>query len=224
MAIQSILRGRLLHTALGIGAVMFLTGAQGDGCVGGQDPEPQPPPWEVCPPGSHLELVCDPGCGDGHRPDQGGEAVDFLYSEEDPTVRPEGCVEMCVPDSICPEGTYEETICEGWGYDETLCLDPEGCPQPPPQEECYTTCVPFNHCGPGEIEEWVCELVEPGLCLDPQGCPPPREDCYPICIPGEDWCGPYGEPIEICDQWGCWQECYPYEGEPPPEPLPEPAE
>ncbi len=220
MVIQRIARGRFWHAVLGAGAVLFATGAHGDGCGGGGETEPQPPPWEACPPGSHLELVCGPGCDD-HGPYE-GEALP--YNPDDPRQSPDSCVEMCVPDSICPEGTYEETICEGWA-DEGLCFDPQGCPHPePPPETCYTTCVPIGPCGPGETEAWVCEEVaDPAMCFDPEGCPPPREQCYPVCIPSDD-CGPDGEPVELCDDWGCWQECGPYGGDPPPEPLPEPAE
>ncbi len=120
-------------------------------------------------------------------------------------------------------------------------------PQPPGQE-CYSVCVPFDECGPDHHEEWVCEAVayDESLCLEPEGCPLPPEECFPICVPNEDFCGPDGVVIEVCDEWGCWQECsweqcppgsfpelicdewgcfetcvgYEEPGEPPPEPQP----
>lgn len=238
MAIRSFLKDKLVHTAVGVAAVLLLTGANGEGCGGGE--ETTQPPEPACPPGSHAELVCDHDCGEVPVDDGMGQ-----YNETDPQQPepqpepvpvPGECYTMCVPDSICPEGTYEETVCQGGGYEgdpggmgeepQSLCLDPEGCeePEPPPYwEECYTTCVPINNCGPGEIEEWVCETsMEEGVCLDPEGCPQPPEECYPVCVPEEDWCGPYGEVVEVCDEWGCWQECYPTMEEQPDEPPPEP--
>ena len=202
-----------LHGLMGIGAVVFLTGADGGGCT----PEEPPPPEEpACPPGEHLELVCDPEVCMG-----------------------QGCIEMCVPDSPCPEGTYEEWVCddpvsmEDPQAPESICVDPNGCPPEP--GGCYPICIPVNPCEPGSHEEWVCqsEPCDPMLqnceptqppCEDPmsQNCEPPPEECYPICVPDmcepgthEEWvCEPvYYEEQTICvDPMGCPpppEECYP---------------
>ncbi len=252
------------RATMGAVALFVLMGAKGDGCLGGggpgedDDPNTQPPPVEPCPPGHHLELVCDDhGCDDdvpypGDPGDPGEPPPDWEGDPEPawggtsgggagepmttyPPEPPGECVEICVPDEVCPEGTYEEIVCEGWGYGPeptTPCLDPNGCQEPPPppgEEECYSTCVPIDICPPGEVEVWVCDEGDgqggygQGICLDPQGCqePPPPEpgECYPICMPQE--CPPGTQLDLVCDPYGCWEECVGYPNECPPGTYPD---
>jgi hypothetical protein len=213
---------RLLHGLAAGAALLVLMGANAEGC-GGEAPPPEETtepgePGQPCGPGEHLEVACpghEPGC------------------EEPPE-----CIEVCVPDDVCPEGTFEELVCEppmtepGFPpepgeppLEPQLCLDPNGCehetPPGPGQGECQLICVPHGECLPGEHEELICdEPIEPPhnfICLDPNGCegpPPPPEpgECFSICVPDEE-CGP-GEIIE----WVC-EPVEPYdfnEGEPPP--------
>ena len=218
MAIKDLFRSRLVRTAVGVTALFVLTGANGEGCGGGEEPpEPPEPPTAECPPGEHLELICDEPCDDhgypGYpgQPGEPGDPNDPAIPETDIGTSssvttggggetppyPGECVEICVPDNPCPEGFYEELICEGWceGY-------------------------------PGEPND-------PGICLDPEGCegeipePPPGgecfEECWTECIPVdncgpgyvEEWvCEDVPQPEGLClDPQGCPEpppgECYP---------------
>lgn len=249
-------KGTAWRATMGAVALFVLMGAKGEGCFNGGDPTeddgtayPEPP--EPCPPGHHLELVCDePGCGDDPYPypdepppgweGQGaGDPTTWLPPEPPP---PQECQEICVPDQVCPEGTVEEVVCTGSGQGMEPypgpCLDPMGCPEPPPppEEECYSTCVPIDVCPPGEVEVWVCDEGMSGggggICLDPQGCqePPPPEpgDCYPVCMPQEPVCIAWEVVCDPMDpMMGCWEECIEYgdPGDPgdPGEPPPPPG-
>lgn len=242
--IKKMLRGSswgMLKLALGVTATCVLMGANDEGCGGD---EPVEPPPEACPPGHHVEMVCDDDCGP--------KPLD--HNQQDPS-----CYETCVPDSICPDGTYEEWVCEGG--DDVVCLGLD-CPEPQPREEkCYPTCVP---CGPGMREEWICEvrpepLPDPMIeCNDPgcdpvpppeecystcvpiEGCEPgyheewicearpyedpnntpPEDVCYPICTP-DNQCPPDTYPVFECDEYDCWETCVGRDpNEPPPEPQP----
>jgi hypothetical protein len=247
--------GRGSTAAVGMAALFILMGAKGEGCFGGGGGggegggDPEPPPPAECPPGMHAELVCDDhGCDDDpwmdDGPNEGGGAEASWYDDQPPTV-PGDCEEICVPDDVCPEGSYEELVCNGGpepppptGGGGGICLSPEGCgqggepgyPDYPDQgweEECFSVCVPYDECGPGHHEEWVCEEPEPypGPCLSPGGCQgepgdPGPEECFPICVPDGEICPPGMEPDSQCDEYGCWEECLPNGGECPPELLP----
>jgi hypothetical protein len=160
--------GKITHLMIGVAATFALMGADQRGCEiddPGETEEEQPteelPP---CPEGHHWDTVCD--------------------DHDCPAGEPGDCFELCVPDAVCPEGTFEEWICDGpleppeepgpvpMGY----CLDPEGCPEPPPEQgECHPICVPIGMCGPGEHEEIICGDVPPPM--DPP--PPPPDEPFP---------------------------------------------
>lgn len=220
------------------GAMVVLTGANGEGCSPPGDPgDPVDPPVEPpnpCEPGTHLELICEPHpCDDYpvvHHGEEGGDQEPGHPGEP----IDENCFEACVPDDVCPEGTQEQLICiEPMPYpDEPVCIQENGepCddvppPPPPPEEECFVECVPIDDCGPGFYQEWICEGYVEGDPGDPDGdaplsmpcyddddgnCePPPPEECYPICLPVDE-CGPGFHEEFICEE--------------PPQPPPEPCD
>ena len=248
-------------------AFLLLTAAKGDSCLPGDEtqPEPEPPPpTEVCPPGSHVETICEGG-------DPGYGAHDPGYGAHDPGLPPDcghpngpplpmgetgsgaydgytgsgcdngntgshepgcdcgcGCYDICVPDEVCPPGSYEEWICEDPSQPLDFCEDPNGCPPEPGQ--CYPLCVPFEPCGPDMHEEWMCFGEPPpppdGPCLHPDGCepppPPPEDACELICVPN-DGCGPDMHEEWICDEPPPPPDgpCLDPDGCLPPEPGPE---
>jgi hypothetical protein len=161
---------RFQHGLLAAAAIFVLMGAKGEGCGGGGgggDPgdPPEPPPPLECDPGFHVETVCDDSCN--------GE-----------------CHDECVPDALCPDGTYEQWVCAG---DEVVCMG-DGCP-PPPEPSCWVECVPIDSCGPGWHEQWVCDPMQADPSL------PPEEQCYLTCVP-DDTCGPGEHEEWICDDVG----------------------
>ena len=201
-------------------AMVMLTGAKGEGCGGGEEPQPTEP----CAPGFHLETTCDDYC-----------AVDSAEPGSDGDVTCGGdCQEICVPDGPCPEGTVEEWICDPMPLSESApCLDGDlGCVDPDPN--CYLECVAVDVCGPGFHEEWECFGVgEPEPAADSGSDsasepvdPPPPEECFLTCAPDlcpagyveETICAaavsdpsvpeppPGEEPLPIEE---CWTECMP---------------
>jgi len=216
---------RLVQGLCVMGAMVVLTGANGEGCSapgetdGGTEPsEPNP-----CEPGTHLELICDdhpcdddgvvsPGDDDGVVSNHGGDGPGL----DGGGLPGENCYEECVPDEVCPPGTQEELICAepmpypDCGPDEEFCDAP---PPPEPGEDCFIECVPIDDCGPGFYQEWVCEDYAGGDPGDPDGAvplsmpcyedeycePPPPEECFPICLPIDD-CGPGSHEEFICDE------------------------
>jgi hypothetical protein len=227
-SIMTTRNNRFSRTVIGIFALVALTGAKGQGCGGGDDETgTTDPPPVACPEGSHLELVCDHGCADGWYGDDdigygsgstgsGGPNMGSSGSGYDPgapPIEPTGeCQEICVPDDVCPEGSYEQIVCGGYSEPNQggLCLDPNGCdPQlePPPVEECYSVCMPYEPCGSGGEGYVVC---------DDWGC---WEEC------GWNECPPGSEPFVECDEYGCWETCFGDDDVPPdPEPVPEPGQ
>ena len=88
----------------------------------------------------------------------------------DPNLPPEACYLTCVPDGVCPPGTYEQTVCEGW----------DGQGEPPPEPICWTECVGEPTCPPGQHQEIECypDSVD-GPCQlvcvdDGEPVPPPQ--------------------------------------------------
>lgn len=185
-----------------VGAVMILTGANGEGCGGGSGGggtgggEPQPPPPEPCPPGYHVELVCyDSGCND-----------------------PPECIEECVPDNTCADGSEPILVCGGPPEPGCNGMEGEDCdpqsdpndPTMPPPDDCWLECPPVDVCGPGYYEEWICDDggvqgggQEPDGGMDEPVCngmdcpPPPEPNCYPVCLP-LDVCPPGYHEEFIC--------------------------
>lgn len=192
---------RSLQGLVAVAAVFVLTGAKGNGCGGSESEPPVEPPVIVdCAEGFHLETICEDSC-DGQ------------------------CTEECVPDSACPEGSYEEWVCGPVALELGMpdCdPDGEGCvPPPPAPEECWLACTPIDPCGPDAHEEWICEgVVEPDPS-DPDQ--PVSEACYPICVsntvcePGyhEEWfCDGVvdeenGGGGQADDPSGCYPACVP---------------
>jgi hypothetical protein len=171
------------------------------GAIGCEPPVHEDPPLP-CPPGHHVELICDDVIaleGGTHPDDCGGE-----------------CYEQCVPDSACPEGSYEQWVCEdvvAHGGDDVVCQG-EGC-----TPGCYLTCVPIETCPPNHHEEWIC--VEPPVETDEApssggatpGAPsqPPPEECYLECVPN-DPCPEDTVAQTVCGESfppQCWTECVP---------------
>ncbi len=195
---------KLKNLAFGVAATFALMGADGDGCQLGDvlvDPPPEPQP-EPCPQGMHLDVVCDThACDDG---------------------QPGDCYEICVPEQVCPEGTYEEWICAEPAQpgDMGFCMDPEGCFDDPTVGGCYPICVPVDLCGPGMHEEIHCEGDG---WDDPQPPPPPPgDDGMGGHSPGDDGMGGHS-PGD--DGMGGYSPGEPELPEPPPdEPPPDPME
>ena len=232
---------RLLH-GLAAGAALFvLMGANAEGCGGEPPAETTEEPGdsgesnEPCGPGAHLELACPE-----YFPMHEGEPGHEPGCEEPPE-----CIEICVPDEVCPEGTVEELVCgppmtEPGHPGGQFCLNPNGCAPWPNEGEGEPPPEPWPHEGEGEVPpgpgEGACQLIcdepmpEPFICLDPNGCelpPPPPGECFDVCVP--DACGP-GQ----IEEWFCMPveppHNFPNEGEPPPPeecfptcvPMPEP--
>lgn len=208
----------------------FLTGADGNGCDIDQTPEPPPQPSTsgggegFCPLDHHIEVICDDAPMGNPPPQQGGgggmpgpwNEMTTVGGGPPPPTPGGSCVEVCVPDGMCPPGHDEVWICDdepcpGEGaspnFPHEVCLDPNGCFEEPGQ--CYPTCVPSDPCGPGAHEEYVCEWAEPPMteppfpCLDPNGCAPPEpteppmEVCTSICV-DDELCGP-----GMHEEWEC---------------------
>jgi hypothetical protein len=202
-----------LQAGIAGAALVFLAGANDEGC--GEETVPPPPP--VCEEGFHTETVCEPAC-------------DPVYEGEDAPDAPcdvMNCYDTCVPDEQCPEGTYPEWVC----YDAEPAYDcgPDEDCGPPEPPSCYLECVPSDTCGEGFHEEWICGgdpgMPEPAEDADERDEPLPPEDCYLTCVP--DGCPPGTIEQTICTdivpsddpmippEEECWTECVPEESCPP---------
>ncbi len=209
-----------------------------------EPPPPPPPPPEFCEevcvpnhecgPEMHPELICfpppppPPPCDDpnGCPPPPPCEGPDCEPPPPPPCDDPEQCPpppeeiceEVCVPNFHCGPGAHPELICDP--PPPHKCGEPEGPPPegPPPEDACFPVCVPNIPCEPGMHEEWICEPPPPHDCGAPKEGPPP-ENCFPACVPNP--CPPDAEPMVVCNEKDCWEECLPVEElpqEPPPQP------
>ena len=167
-----------------------------EGYAGGEEGAPEPYPQEEfcysecvptsqCPPGSHEEWYCDPGC-DPDSP-EGGHCE--LYCVSDNPCGPdayleticseEGCYETCTPINPCPPDSYLDYVCDEYG--------------------CYETCIPTEVCPPDSYLDYIC---------DEQGC-------YETCTPIYDECPPGTQAQQTCWEdangmgGGCSIECVP---------------
>ena len=219
---KNLFQNKLVRVAVSVSALLLLTGAQGEGCGGGDpEPPPPPPPPDICGPGEHLELICEP-CDDYPT----GSSVAVTSSGTGSMTTGGG--------GHYPNGTSVAVTSSGSGHMTTGVGGSPGYPGDPgapphPGQECYEVCVPDSPCPEGFYEEifcegW-CEGGDPGICLDPQGCPPHPgpgqcyEECWSECIPVDN-CGPgyheewicQGPPVICLDPHGCDpepEECYP---------------
>ena len=191
-------------------------------------------PNDPCGPEMHPELICfpppppPPPCDDpnGCPPPPPCEGPDCEPPPPPPCDDPEQCPpppeeiceEVCVPNFHCGPGAHPELICDP--PPPHKCGEPEGPPPegPPPEDACFPVCVPNIPCEPGMHEEWICEPPPPHDCGAPKEGPPP-ENCFPACVPNP--CPPDAEPMVVCNEKDCWEECLPVEElpqEPPPQP------
>ena len=107
----------LMKIAFGVTAACMLMGADTQGCNNVDTaPTEEPPAQQFCEPGWHLDLIRQPGCDGG---DHTGPALPETYEPVGPDIPtappPDGCDEVCVPNSPCPEGFFPAEILRGLG-------------------------------------------------------------------------------------------------------------
>ncbi|MBI4704524.1 MAG: hypothetical protein HY744_25760 [Deltaproteobacteria bacterium] len=200
-----LIAAQVLVAAVSITALM---GADAEGCGGAAtDPvadegEGQAPAGLVCEPGFHVDAVCEPK--QGPKGEQKGEEA----KDDGPK-----CHEACVPDGVCPRGTWEHLVCGGpppkpGKPGEKLDEDAKPLPflgkekgggdeageKPPLPGECAVKCIPFDRCAPRFHMELVCKepskeepKPEPKGEPEEEGKPGkpelPPPGCKELCVP-----------------------------------------
>lgn len=128
----------------------------------------------ACPPGEHIETICeDGGYEDGTTATSGTGGDGSLpppYQGE--------CYDVCVADSPCGPGYHEELICEG----SSVAVGSGGA-----GGESSSVTVGVGGAGAGGADSTTVTVGQGGGG-DPMQ--PPYEECYLMCV--EDYDGDYG--------------------------------